>query len=1131
MVKILGWGLYKLIFGFYFTKSVISMFGTNFLTKTWFNAPSCFIITTAFVLIFAFSSVSNNGTFTIVLREYEDYSSEKDVEGEFNVKGRPSSAESLNKTSLLQQNYAENGIHYNQSKSYKNSLFENRSYLKAELSIQSETSTSNENEYFNATFFENHYYQLFSIELTWSDAKDYCESLAGHLVTITSEEENSFVDTLTQGNSIWIGFTDEQIEGEWAWVTNEPVTYVNWNQGEPNDAFSGEDYAELLPFDGWNDNGGPADPDYSIFFVCEWSSISDDFMNSTIEPFVIQSNTDFVEVAATNNWSGNGTEINPYIIENHTIYGYFNDCSIGVRITNLYFLIRNCTFIGGPCGIIFSNVTNGQISNSRFVNSDRGIYLSESANCTIQNNSFTSIYRKSGIILNSSGNNLLLNNSFNNTGLILLWSGWNTVSYNNFTNSGLTVFGWTLEQYIQSEVEGNSVYNLPIIFWQNKHNLNVLTEAGQVILVNCSNVDIRNQQISDISVGIRTAFSNNVDILNNSVSDAKGYCAISFYSTRNSTIKDNTITNASRCGIQIINSEENLIINNLVINSGRDGINIQNSAYMGISDNNCLDNKQNGIQLNYATFGNIIGNIFSNNDLSGILIVNCTNMNLSTNICYFNLQDGMYLDNINYSFITGNSCSENSWYGINSWNSTEIFISNNKIFFNYQGGVLLEYNSEISLVYNQIEDNGDYGIRFYCSNKCTILYNSIKGTTGDSIYLQSSDSNTFQENDISEASNGIVFDNSINCIIINNSITFIESKEGVILYSSENNEVTGNSFRESALVLSWAGNTSILDNSFTKYGITIVWETIKHFLQAEVVNNDLDGNPIIFWQHETKMIVPSDSKQVFLINCTQIEVSNISPSDIGDGIIAAFCENIIIRDNVITTTNGNAGIALFHTNHSLVENNSVSQYTRFGISIIGAKNDTINENNVFNTEWAGIYIENSEQITLSENNCYSNMHGFFITNSKNIIISENEINRNLQFGIYIYKTSESIITHCIIDENRNFGVFFEQTSNGNEVYLNDFLRNNPEGFSQAYDDGEENEFYNNYWNEWDTPDTNEDGVVDFPYSIEGIADNFDHLPRTISSKKKFYEPIPQNLLYGLVFFILISLLLLYLTRK
>jgi parallel beta-helix repeat protein len=369
------------------------------------------------------------------------------------------------------------------------------------------------------------------------------------------------------------------------------------------------------------------------------------------------------------------------------------------------------------------------------------------------------------------------------------------------------------------------------------------------------------------------------------------------------------------------------------------------------------------------------------------------------------------------------------------------------------------------------------------------------------------------------------------------------------------------------LFLEWSGNNIIFDNIFTKYGISLRGDASEHYLQAGVFNNVLDGDPIIFWQHETDLIIPLEAKQVFLVNCTKIEVRNLNPSGIGDGIIAVFCDIIVIKDNILTTAIrelSDNGIRLFNTNNSFVINNRVSNYsysgilldyaenitiientvfnnggwaffggyTGTGISIDSSNNITIINNTVFNNTQAGIFIAECTKIIISKNNCSSNHHdGINLINCQNITVSENEIGFNQGVGVSILVTTNSSIFLCIFDQNFRHGIFFDESSKMNEVFLNDFINNNPEGVSQAYDDGESNSITNNYWNEWVTPDINDDGIVDTPYIIEGVAENFDHFPRTISSLKKFSEPIPPNVIFGVVFLILIGLSLRILSRK
>jgi hypothetical protein len=116
--------------------------------------------------------------------------------------------------------------------------------------------------------FNGHEYLLIQVYKNWNDAKIHCESLGGYLVTINNQEENDFIEELIGLNEIYIGFTDNMIEGDWQWVSGEAITYTNWDTGQPDDFGGDEDYAFIsIDNDGlWSDNRGTA----GRYYVCEW---------------------------------------------------------------------------------------------------------------------------------------------------------------------------------------------------------------------------------------------------------------------------------------------------------------------------------------------------------------------------------------------------------------------------------------------------------------------------------------------------------------------------------------------------------------------------------------------------------------------------------------------------------------------------------------------------------------------------------------------------------------------------------------------------------------------------------------------------------------------------------------------
>ena len=132
----------------------------------------------------------------------------------------------------------------------------------------------------------DHKYEVYDLSLSWTEAKEFCESLGGHLVTITDATENTAVLSLANRGSkglYYIGCTDEATEGNWMWVTEEPFSYSNWDPAfEPSNG-DGEDYASIVSIENppnkqageWIDTLNKDDrPDYYSYtntgFICEY---------------------------------------------------------------------------------------------------------------------------------------------------------------------------------------------------------------------------------------------------------------------------------------------------------------------------------------------------------------------------------------------------------------------------------------------------------------------------------------------------------------------------------------------------------------------------------------------------------------------------------------------------------------------------------------------------------------------------------------------------------------------------------------------------------------------------------------------------------------------------------------------
>ncbi|XP_006873820.1 PREDICTED: regenerating islet-derived protein 3-gamma-like [Chrysochloris asiatica] len=92
-----------------------------------------------------------------------------------------------------------------------------------------------------SNFYDSHCYALFLEPKTWNDADLDCQMLpSGHLVSLVSEAEGSFVASLVKTSShnysnIWIGLHDPSMGLEpnargWQWSNTDVLNYLSWER-------------------------------------------------------------------------------------------------------------------------------------------------------------------------------------------------------------------------------------------------------------------------------------------------------------------------------------------------------------------------------------------------------------------------------------------------------------------------------------------------------------------------------------------------------------------------------------------------------------------------------------------------------------------------------------------------------------------------------------------------------------------------------------------------------------------------------------------------------------------------------------------------------------------------------------
>lgn len=130
-----------------------------------------------------------------------------------------------------------------------------------------------------------HTYELTSLRGGWAAVEAEAVSLGGHLVSITSAEEQQFiVDNFllsepthlpnNRPNIFWIGLWDETpdglFDGDFAWSDGSALGYTNWAPGEASNTGGDEEYVVI----NWDQNEAEYDP----YEYGRWNDIDSPFV-------------------------------------------------------------------------------------------------------------------------------------------------------------------------------------------------------------------------------------------------------------------------------------------------------------------------------------------------------------------------------------------------------------------------------------------------------------------------------------------------------------------------------------------------------------------------------------------------------------------------------------------------------------------------------------------------------------------------------------------------------------------------------------------------------------------------------------------------------------------------------------
>lgn len=394
--------------------------------------------------------------------------------------------------------------------------------------------------------------------------------------------------------------------------------------------------------------------------------------------------------------SANKTIVSNFTIKNEKDTGSLKG---GIYVSSNRNRISHNIITNNTYGVHINSGTHNNISQNKIIeNRDDGIFLMSGEANTIFNNEIVgnwdygvtldtatqNTFTQNNIINNNRGDIVFQNtdthNIINKNTIGTFYLGTrdyegrpksNFIMENSFINGGICV--WNA---VHNIIINNTINGKPLIYLEQESHRDI-THAGQIILIDCQDVTIKNQNISHTKMAIQLWHSNKCSIEDNQFHDND--IGIACYKSRKNHIKNNYITKSKWNAIYLWNSHKNTIKDNTLtyskygqgielyyhsnkntitrntITANQIGIDTTTSNYNTIKHNNINNNTWIGIAFTGSKHNTIMGNAIQGNKL-GITFVLNSNGN---KICRNNFKS-------NTHHATFEGCFHN-WWTRNYW--------------------------------------------------------------------------------------------------------------------------------------------------------------------------------------------------------------------------------------------------------------------------------------------------------------------------------------------------------------------------------------------------------------------------------------------------------------------------------
>lgn len=401
----------------------------------------------------------------------------------------------------------------------------------------------------------------------------------------------------------------------------------------------------------------------------------------------------------------------------------------------------------------------------------------------------------------------------------------------------------------------------------------------------------------------------------------------------------------------------------------------------------------------------------------------------------------------------------------------------NRIEYFYYGIQIFHRADKTRLTGNVIFWNDWTGVGLYGCENCIFKNNKFThcGIDVDGEEIRSVESHQI---DSSNLVNGLPF-----LYVARSSDKAYDSDFGQIIIANSSRIEIRNcdlSYCDAGAWISFSDNITITNCSFNgnnRYGISTYKSEYVRIIDSEFKDSNRYGILLTSTPHSS------------------IITSSISDSKYG-GIISHDSDGLHVT-NISSNRNGGTGLYFKNTNNVVIYGSDFILNGDGGIDSFPTCNNVLIEDCVTNNnEYRGILVK-ADNLTIK--NCivsYNNHNNLVVYEAKDCQI----IDTTIAYGNGTNKFLEAEdfqITGCTFYRNKFEALKFEPSCKNFEIYSNNFISNN-QGGVQAYDDGTNINWFKsksgNYWSDWTSPDSNNDGIVDYPYEPAGDNEDRDSYP-------------------------------------